>query len=60
MDNGIKRDYATINGLKIYYEIHGAGQPLILLHGGFMTIDPMEPLLPVLAATRQIIAVELG
>ena len=30
--------YAPVNGLKMYYEIHGTGEPLVLLHGGFMTI----------------------
>ena len=51
--------YAPINGLNLYYEIHGAGQPLLLMGGGFMTIDALGPLLPALAATRQVIAVEL-
>src|SRR5438034_8570654 len=51
--------YAIVNGLKMYYEIHGTGKPLVLLHGGFMTIDALGPLLPALAETRQVIAVEL-
>jgi pimeloyl-ACP methyl ester carboxylesterase len=43
----------------MYYEIHGSGEPLILLHGGLATIDvPFGPLIPALAATRQVIAVE--
>ena len=49
-----------MNGVQLYYEIHGAGRPLVLLHGGFMTIDlNWGPLLEPLAATRQVIAVEL-
>ncbi len=50
--------YAPIDGLEMYYEIHGSGRPLLLLHGAYMTIDMMEPLLSGLAATRQVIAVE--
>jgi pimeloyl-ACP methyl ester carboxylesterase len=42
----------------MYYEIHGEGRPLILLHGAHMTIDTMGPILPGLAKTRQVIAVE--
>lgn len=33
-----ERAYADINGLKMYYEVHGEGKPLVLLHGSFMTI----------------------
>ena len=52
--------YAPVNGLKMYYEVHGTGQPLVLLHGGFATIDLMfGQLIPALARTRQVIAVEL-
>jgi pimeloyl-ACP methyl ester carboxylesterase len=52
--------FADINGLRLYYEIHGSGRPLVLLHGGLLTIDFMfGPMLPTLAARRQVIAVEL-
>jgi pimeloyl-ACP methyl ester carboxylesterase len=52
--------YAPVNGLRLYYEIHGGGRPLVLLHGGLMTIDlNFGPLLEPLAAGRQVIAVEL-
>jgi pimeloyl-ACP methyl ester carboxylesterase len=43
----------------MYYEIHGTGQPLLLLHGSFMAIEMMAPLIAPLAAERQVIAVEL-
>jgi pimeloyl-ACP methyl ester carboxylesterase len=43
----------------MYYEIHGTGKPLVLLHGGFMAIETLEPLLPTLAKNRQVIAAEL-
>jgi len=52
--------YAPVNGLQLYYEIHGSGRPLVLLHGGLMTIDlNFGPLLEPLAASRRVIAVEL-
>src|SRR6266487_1167341 len=52
--------YAPVNGLQLYYEIRGSGKPLVLLHGGLMTIDlNFGPLLEPLAGGRQVIAVEL-
>ena len=52
--------YASVNGLRLYHEIHGRGRPLVLLHGGLHTIGlTFGPLLGPLAATRQVIAVEL-
>ena len=54
--------YASVNGLKLYYETHGdgPGRPLVLLHGGLMTIElNFSSLLPSLAAGRTVIAVEL-
>jgi len=51
--------YASVNGLEMYYEIHGTGEPILLLPGGMMTIEMMGPVLASLAETRQVIAVEL-
>lgn len=52
--------YASINGLRLYYEVHGSGRPIVLLHGGLLTLDfNFGPLLAPLAANRQVIAVEL-
>jgi pimeloyl-ACP methyl ester carboxylesterase len=52
--------YASVDGLQLYYETHGSGRPLVLLHGGLLTIDlNFGPLLEPLAASRQVIAVEL-
>jgi pimeloyl-ACP methyl ester carboxylesterase len=51
--------YAEVNGLEMYYEIHGTGRPLVLLHGAYMTIEAMGEVVPELARTRQVIAVEL-
>ena len=51
--------YASVNGLKMYYEIHGAGEPLVMLHGGVGASEMFGPILPVLAERRQVIAVHL-
>jgi pimeloyl-ACP methyl ester carboxylesterase len=51
--------YAPVNGLQMYYEIHGNGEPLVLLHGSFGAIDLWGPILTTLAETHQVIAVEL-
>ena len=52
--------YAAVNGLQMYYEIHGSGGPaLLLLHGGLFNIDlQFGALIPGLAATRQVIAAD--
>jgi pimeloyl-ACP methyl ester carboxylesterase len=55
-----KTGYAPVNGLKMYYEIHGKGEPVVLLHGSFMTItNNWQEMIPALATTRQVIAVEM-
>ncbi len=51
--------YAPVNGLQMYYEIHGSGEPLVLLHGAFGAIDLWGPILTTLAEHHQVIAVEL-
>src|SRR5881296_298574 len=51
--------YADVNGIKLYYETHGTGRPLILLHGGLGAIEMFGPNLPALAKGRQLIAVDL-
>ncbi|MPZ96106.1 MAG: alpha/beta fold hydrolase, partial [Propionibacteriales bacterium] len=52
--------YATVNGLQMYYEVHGSGgTPLLLLHGGLFNIDlQFGAVLPGLARTRQVIAAD--
>jgi pimeloyl-ACP methyl ester carboxylesterase len=55
-----KKGYAFVNGLEMYYEIHGKGQPLVLLHGAYSSINTsFGKLIPILAKTRQVIAVDL-
>jgi pimeloyl-ACP methyl ester carboxylesterase len=52
--------YAAVNGLQLYYEIHGKGTPLVLIHGGGSTIQTtFGRILPSLAKTHQVIAVEM-
>jgi pimeloyl-ACP methyl ester carboxylesterase len=51
--------YADVNGLHIYYETHGSGRPLILLHGGLMAGETFGPLLPLLAANHRVILPDL-
>ena len=55
----VSSGYADVNGIKLYHEIYGQGEPLVLLHGGLMTIGEMATLLEPLARTHQVIAVEL-
>lgn len=52
-------DGLTIDGVDYYYEVHGRGEPLLLLHGGLGSIDMFGPALPALARARQVIAVDL-
>ncbi|HET6823991.1 MAG TPA: alpha/beta hydrolase [Anaerolineales bacterium] len=55
-----KSGYVSVNGLEMYYEIHGEGQPLVLLHGAFSAIGTsFGKILPGLAERRQVIAFEL-
>ena len=52
--------YADINGLKMYYEIHGDGFPLVLIHGGGSTLETtFGRIIPTLAKTHRVIAVEM-
>jgi pimeloyl-ACP methyl ester carboxylesterase len=64
IDNETKQDgihgYAPVNGLKMYYEIHGSGAPLVLIHGGGSTIQTtFGRVLPIFAKTHKVIAVEM-
>jgi len=52
--------YAPVNGLQLYYELHGSGRPLVLLHGGLLTIDlNFAAIIPALARSHRVIAVEM-
>jgi pimeloyl-ACP methyl ester carboxylesterase len=51
--------YAEVNGINLYYETHGAGQPMMLLHGGLASSEMFGPILPTLAEHHRVIAVDL-
>jgi pimeloyl-ACP methyl ester carboxylesterase len=51
--------YARVNGLKMYYEAHGTGEPLVLLHGAFGTAEGWGTVLPNLVKSHRVIVVEL-
>jgi pimeloyl-ACP methyl ester carboxylesterase len=55
----LKSGRVAANGVDYYYEIHGQGEPLLLLHGGLGSIDMFSPGLPTFAKSRQVIAVDL-
>ncbi|HEU0014753.1 MAG TPA: alpha/beta hydrolase [Longimicrobium sp.] len=55
----VRSGYVPANGLRYYYEIHGQGEPLLLLHGGLGSIEMFGPVLGILARGRQVIAVDL-
>jgi pimeloyl-ACP methyl ester carboxylesterase len=54
-----KSGYVEANGVSYFYRIYGEGEPLLLLHGGLGSIDMFAPILPILAAGRQVIGVDL-
>jgi pimeloyl-ACP methyl ester carboxylesterase len=51
--------HALVNGVNYYQEIHGTGEPVLLLHGGLGSIDMFAPVLPAFAKARTVIAVDL-
>jgi pimeloyl-ACP methyl ester carboxylesterase len=54
-----KDGYLAVNGVRYYYEIHGTGEPVLLLHGGLGSTDMFAPIMGILADGRQVIAVDL-
>jgi pimeloyl-ACP methyl ester carboxylesterase len=55
----VSSGYADVNGIKLYYEIYGQGEPLVLIHGGLTTIGEMQGWVQPLAKTWRVIAVEM-
>jgi len=51
--------YAEVNGINLYYETHGSGRPLVLLHGGLGSSEMFAPIIPQLSARHQVVAVDL-
>ena len=54
-----RTDYADVNGIQLYYESYGQGDPLVLIHGGLTTIGEIQAWVQPLATTRRVIAVEM-
>jgi pimeloyl-ACP methyl ester carboxylesterase len=54
-----KSGRVDVNGVRYYYEVHGTGEPLLVLHGGLGSIDMFDAVLPQFTETRQVIAVDL-
>jgi pimeloyl-ACP methyl ester carboxylesterase len=52
-------EYADVNGVHLYYERHGSGRPIVLLHGGLGSGEMFAPILPILAANHEIILPDL-
>jgi pimeloyl-ACP methyl ester carboxylesterase len=57
--DGDTMSYADVNGISLYYEEHGSGQPLVLLHGGYGSGEMFGAILPLLASGRRVITVDL-
>ncbi|BDP44415.1 oxidoreductase (plasmid) [Deinococcus aetherius] len=55
----LRAGYAPVNGLRMYYEVHGTGAPLVVLHGAYMTVDLLGGLVSELAGHQRVIAPEL-
>ncbi|NKX64275.1 alpha/beta hydrolase [Labrenzia sp. 5N] len=58
-DSTLQNGYAEVNGMRMYYEISGEGEPIVVLHGAYMNIQSMGDIIPMLAETRRVYAVEL-
>ena len=50
---------ATVNGIQLWYETHGSGKPLVMLHGGFGSVEMFAPNIGALAKDRQVVGVDL-
>jgi pimeloyl-ACP methyl ester carboxylesterase len=55
----VSSSYAAVNGIKMYHELYGEGEPLVLIPGGLTTIGEMQGWVQPLAKTRRVIAVEM-
>lgn len=58
-ETALKTGYAPVNSLKLYYEMHGQGEPLILLHGGLGAGEMFSGIMPALSSIRRVITVDL-
>ena len=51
-------DYADVNGMRMYYEVSGEGEPIVVLHGAYMNIPTMGEIIPQLARSHTVYAIE--
>ncbi len=58
-DRVMESGYAPVNGLQMYYEIHGEGEPLVLLHGAYAPLSMWGPILEQLSQRHQVIAADM-
>ncbi|MDQ2652460.1 MAG: alpha/beta hydrolase [Chloroflexota bacterium] len=58
-DQDMESGYAPANGLRMYYEIHGAGEPLVLIHGAYASSSMWGPILEQLAQNHRVIAIDM-
>ncbi|MBX4373361.1 alpha/beta hydrolase, partial [Mycobacterium tuberculosis] len=54
--SGPQGDRVEVNGMEMYYEVSGEGDPMIVLHGAHMNIDTMGEIIPMLAQTHTVYA----
>src|SRR5262249_29250830 len=57
-NNDSTGSYATVNGIKMYYEIYGSGEPLVLLHGNSSSISSFNKQIPELSKYYKVIAID--
>ena len=55
----VRSGQIDVDGIQYHYQIRGQGAPLLLLHGGLGSVDMFAPIMPMLAAKRQIIGIDL-
>ena len=60
MPTPVQSGYAPVNGVEIYYEVHGQGTPIVLLHGGLMSASSFAPIIGTLTENHQVIGRPAG
>ncbi len=59
MPTPVQSGYVPVNGVEIYYEVHGQGTPIVLLHGGLMSASSFAPIIGTLTENHQVIGIDL-
>ena len=58
-DHDMQSGYAPVNGLQMYYEVHGEGEPLVLIHGAYAPLSMWGPILEGLSQHHRVIAMDM-